>query len=266
MFFTSNDMLDRLPRSAVVIGTLTALALASACSDSTSSNRSASQIAFTSGLTSANALIIPVTTGGHTLDLTQATLTISRVELKPSKSDVCESDDDRDDSLAPAAGAGGASLSDDGRDDDDDDDCPDLKVGPVSVDLPLSGGIASLPANAIPAGTFREIELKVAFARLIGTFDGKPFDVTVPLNTRGEFEFSTPLVVADGTPTSVTIDVPVGGWFINSSGALIDPSTITSNAALLARVRSNIIASVRAFEDEDHDGKDDHRGGNRGPG
>jgi hypothetical protein len=104
----------------------------------------------------------------------------------------------------------------------------------------------------------------VAFARLVGTFDGKPFDVTVPVNTRGELEFSTPLVVADGAPTSVTINVPVGGWFINSNGALIDPSTITSNTTLLARIRSNIIASFRAFEDEDHDGHDDH--GNRGPG
>jgi hypothetical protein len=266
MLFTSNDMLGRLSRRAAVAGSLAALVLASACSDSTSANRSASQIAFTSGLTSANALIIPVTTGGHTLDLTQATLTISRVELKPSKNDVCESDDESgDDNLAPAEGAGGASPSDGDRG-DDNDDCPDLKVGPVSVDLPLSGGIATLPANAIPAGTFREIELRVAFARLVGTFDGKPFDVTVPVNTRGEFEFSTALVVADGTPTSVTIDVPVGGWFINSSGALIDPSTITSNATLLARVRSNIIASFHAFEDDDHDGHEDHHGSNRGPG
>jgi len=265
MLFTSNDMLDRLSRRAAVTGSLAALVLASACSDSTSANRSASQIAFTSGLTSANALIIPVTTGGHTLDLTQATLTISRVELKPSKSDVCESEDESgDDNLAPAAAAGGASLSDD--DHGDDDDCPDMKVGPISVDLPLSGGIATLPANAIPAGTFREIELKVASARLVGTFDGKPFDVTVPVNTHGEFEFSTPLLVADGTPTSVTINVPVGGWFINSSGALIDPSTITSNATLLARVRSNIIASFHAFEDDDHDGHEDHHGSNRGPG
>lgn len=266
MLFSSNDTIDRLARRSAVVGSLAALAVASACSDSTSANRSASQIAFTSGLTSANALIIPVTTGGHTLDLTQATLTISRIELKPSKSDVCESDDDRDDALAPAQGAAAASLSDDDRGDHDDDDhCPDFKAGPLSVDLPLSGGIATLPANAIPAGTFREIEVKVAFARLVGTFDGKPFDVTVPVNARGEFEFATPLVVADGAPTSVTINVPVGGWFVNSNGALIDPSTIPSNATLAALVRSHILASIRAFEDKDHDGHDDH-GRNRGPG
>ena len=147
MLFTSNDMLGRLSRRAAVAGSLAALVLASACSDSTSANRSASQIAFTSGLTSANALIIPVTTGGHTLDLTQATLTISRVELKPSKSNLCESDvEGGDDNLAPAEGAGGASPSDGDRD-NDNDDCPDLKVGPVSVDLPLSGGIATLPSS-----------------------------------------------------------------------------------------------------------------------
>jgi hypothetical protein len=129
------------------------------------------------------------------------------------------------------------------------------------VDLPLDGGITTIGANAIPAGTFREIELRVSTARLIGTFDGAPFDVTVAVNTRGEIEFATPLVVADGTPTSVTINVPVGNWLTNADGSLIDPSKIPSSSTLGAQVRSRIIASLRAFEDEDHDGHDDHEGG-----
>jgi hypothetical protein len=133
------------------------------------------------------------------------------------------------------------------------------------VDLPLSGGITTIAANAIPAGTFREIELRVSTARLTGTFDNVPFDVTVAVNSRGEIEFATPLVVADGVPTSVTINVPVGEWLTNADGSLIDPSKISQNLTLAAQVRSRIIASFRAFEDEDHDGHDDH-GGNRGPG
>jgi len=73
-----------------------------------------------------------------------------------------------------------------------------------------------------------------------------------------EIEFDTPLVVADGAPTSITINVPVGNWLINTDGSLIDPNAVSSNTTLLDLVRSRIRASFNAFEDEDHDGHDDH--------
>jgi hypothetical protein len=245
----------------VAIGSLAVLTLASACSDSTAASRTSAQIAFTSGLTStANAQLVPLTSGGHTLNITQATLTISRVELKPTKTDVCAGDDGADENLASLS-----STTNDQGENEDHEACEELKAGPLSVDLPLNGGITTLPANAIPAGTFREIELRVSTARLIGTFDGTPFDVTLAVNARGEIEFPTPLVVADGSPTSVTINAPVGGWLTNADGSLIDPSKLPSNATLLAQVRSRIVASFRAFEDKDHDGHEDHDG-NHGSG
>ena len=260
MFYISPSSARRstMGGRTVVVGSLAVFGLVAACSDSTSTNRAPAQIAFTSGISStANALLVPLTSGGHTLNITQATLTITRVELKPTTTDACAGDNEvGDDNIVSASSS---TIS------DDNDACEELKAGPLSVDLPLNGGITTLPANAIPAGTFREIELQVSTARVVGTFDGTPFDVTVPVNTRGEIEFATPLVVANGTPTSVTINVPVGGWLTNADGSLVDPSKISSNATLLAQVRSRIIASFRAFEDEDHDGHDDHDG-NRGPG
>jgi hypothetical protein len=263
MFYTSPyDTVASRSRLAAA-GVLGVLVFAAACSDSTSAGRSAAQIAFTSGVTSgANAQLVPITNGGHTLDITQATLTITRVELKPTKTDACAGDDDSDDNLVSASGA----LRDrDHAEDDGPDACHELKSGPLSVDLPLNGGMTTIAANAIPAGTFREIELRVSTARLIGTFDNVPFDLTVLVNSRGEIEFATPLVVADGTPTSVTINVPVGDWLTNADGSLIDPSKVPGSQTLSAQIRSHIIASFRAFEDEDHDGHEDH-GGNRGPG
>lgn len=264
MISTSRHDANRVFSRSAVIGSFAVLALVSGCSDSTSVGRAPAQIAFTSGLASTeNAQIVPITNGGHTLNLTQATLTITRVELKPAKTDVCAGDDGPDDNLVSTAAA---AAHDDDDDDDDNDACHELKSGPLSVDLPLDGGITTIAANAIPPGTFREIELRVSTVRLIGTFDNAPFDVTLLVNSRGEIEFATPLVVADGVPTSVTIDVPVGDWLTNADGSLIDPSKIPQSQTLSAQVRSRIIASFRAFEDEDHDGHDDHRGGNRGPG
>ena len=228
--------------STVAIG----LAVA-ACSSSDVAPRGAGQIAFTSNSTlGASATTVPVSSGGHTLDLTQVTLSISRIELKRALTNACSDDDALHDD-------GGADTTHTGV-----EDCAEVKVGPTTVDLPLSGGMVTLPADALPAGTFRELELRLAQVELKGSFDGKTFDVTLPVDVHGEIELSTPLQVADGTPTSITINVPVSGWLTNADGSLIDPTTITSNSTLLDVVRGRIRASLRAFEDEDHDGHDDH--------
>jgi hypothetical protein len=146
------------------------------------------------------------------------------------------------------------------------EDCAEVKVGPTTVELPLTGGMVTVPSNAIPAGTFRQLELRVSSVRLQGTFDAKPFDVTLPVDARGEIEFATPIVVTDGTPTSITVNVPANTWLVNPDGTLIDPSTILTNPSLLTTVKNRIAASFRAFEDENHDGKDDHDGHGGGDG
>jgi hypothetical protein len=225
-----------------------------ACSNSMDLGANApTQLSFTTSSPSAanvSAATVPITNGGHTLDLTQVTLTINRAELKSTAGDECrgedenEANDDRD--------GGGTSTS--------TEDCAEVKVGPTSIDLPLTGSLVTVPANAIPAGTFRELELRVSSVHLKGTFDTKAFDVTLPVDARGEIEFATPLVVTDGTPTSITINVPVNTWLVNADGSLIDPSAIATNPSLMSTIQSRIAASLRAFEDEDHDGRDDDDG------
>jgi len=226
--------------------------LITACSSSTDVGANApTQLSFTTSAVASNtasAAVVPITNGGHTLDLTQVTLTIARAELKRATNNVCREDEGDDDA----------------NDDDHEgtsttmEDCAEVKVGPAAVDLPLTGGMITVPSNAIPAGTFRELELRVSSVRLKGTFDTKPFDVTLPVNVRREVEFATPLVVTDGTPTSITVNVPVNTWLVNPNGTLVDPTTILASPSLLAIIKSRIAASFRAFEDEDHDGKDDH--------
>ena len=123
-----------------------------------------------------------------------------------------------------------------------------------------------MPANTIPAGTFRELELRVTQVEL-KAFGGTAFDVTIQC-VHTEIEFETPLVVTEGTPTSVTVRVPAGTWLVNADGSLVDPSKIGTTPSLLAQVKNRIAASLRAFEDRDHDGHDDHGGdrGHSGPG
>jgi hypothetical protein len=48
--------------------------------------------------------------------------------------------------------------------------------------------------------------------------------------------------------------VDIGSWFKDASGAVIDPT----NAANARAIERNIERSARVFEDDDHDGVDDH--------
>jgi hypothetical protein len=240
----------RLATAASLFG---AAAIIAACAgDATGiAAGSVSQIAFTTGVgaaADASLSTAPVTVGTHTLDLTTATITISRAELKASTTNVCPGDQDGDDDNSPPQTPS-------------TQNCGELKIGPTTVDLPLTGTLATIPANVIPAGTYQELELRVSQVELKGTFDGKAFDVTVPVQAKSEIEFSTPLVVTADAAPSITVNVPVSTWLVNADGSLVDPSTLLTTPSLLQQVRNRIAASFRAFEDRDHDGKDDHGGG-----
>jgi hypothetical protein len=245
-------------RTTYGIASLVALAgLAAACSgDSTSVKTSGSQLAFTTGpKLGALADAAPITINGHTLDLSAVTITVARVELKPAAAAVCAGDDNEgaDDDRAPSSASADGDHNSGGQ-----DDCGEMKIGPTTIDLPLDGSVVTVPADAIPAGTFQELELRLAFIRLQGTFDGKAFDVTVSTPVKGEIQFATPVVVTAGTATSITVTVPLATWFTNTDGSLLDPSKLNTTPSLMSQFVGRIGTSFHAFEDEDHDGHDDH--------
>jgi len=248
------DTQRTLLRAASGIAGILVLNIA-ACSDSTAPGSGSSRLMFTTGTSASAALLntVPVTNGGHTLDLTGVTLTISRAELKESKSVSCPGDDDENDDANDDHPTVVAST----------EHCGELKIGPTTVDLPLTGSLTTIPANVIPAGTFREFELRVSQVELKGTFDGQAFDVTVPVRAKSEIEFATPLVVTADQPAEITVNVPVNTWLVNTNGSLVDPRTILSTPSVMAFVKTRIAASLRAFEDHDHDGQDDHGGHGR---
>ncbi len=244
---------------------LVSIGLIAACSDSTAAKLgSNSQLGFSVGTPASadvsSGALDAITVGGHTLDLTSVSVTIKRAELKPSMSTVCPDDNDGDDAVLAGAAATGTASFDQGGDDHGNEQCAEVKVGPATVDLSLDGKVVTVPADGIPAGTFDELELRVVSVELKGTFDTKAFDVIVPVNTKAEIEFSTPLVVTAGQPTSITVNIPVANWLANSDGTLIDPNTILSDPNVLGFVKHQIASSLRAFEDDDHDGHDDHGG------
>ena len=185
-----------------------------------------------------------------------------------------------------AAASGTIAMSHD--DDGNDHDCDELRIGPYLLDLPLGAGAARAFSIELPAGSYREVKFKVHKAtresdatfiaahpefdqrsvRVVGTYNGVAFDFTSDATASQEDEFNPPLSVDGTTATDLTFFVDLSTWFM-VNGVLVDPAQASGDQPFASQVKDNIKASIRAFEDDDRDGKDDHHesgGDNQGHG
>jgi hypothetical protein len=237
---------------------------AAACSDaSTSSARRPITVSVTTQAQSAAtadraSADITVALGSSSLVITKAQLVARRIELAPVSATAC------------------AGTTESGDDDAEvEDGCAEVEVGPSLLDLPLDASTKTNVTAAVPAGTYRALELRIgpissgnrrskeflaahpdfkdASIRVEGTFNGKSFVFMSPVDARIETSFSTPLTV-DASSSNVTVAIDITNWFSDGNGGTLDPG----NRANASRISANIASSFHAFEDDDHDGHDDH--------
>jgi hypothetical protein len=208
----------------------------------------------------ANLADIVITDDENTIDLTSADVVFGRIKFKGVDAPVDDTDGDDADS---------DSDSDDNRDGN-----AVFHAGAATVALPLEGGTITPFTGTLPVGTYRWIQMHADFLRLIGTYNGEAFDVTVPVNAKLRHEFDPPLDLTESSePVAVSVNVDVASWFKDSEGNTIDPRLLNTNAEMRAQFRNRVRASFRAFEDEDrdHDESDsdsdsDRSGSNSGQG
>ena len=196
--------------------------------------------------------------GTHTLVITRAAVSLSRLELATVDSAGCAEDD---------------------HPEHDDDRCHGLKTGPLLVELPVDNSVVSVLTLQLPAGTYRALEAKIrkvqtadsggaaflaanpqfanASVRVEGTFDGTPFVYSGAPNASLELRFDPPLAVGS-TATTVTVHVSIDRWFADGSGNLVDPATANSGGANENLVSDNVRRSFHAFEDNERHGDDGH--------
>ena len=264
-FMFSPRSIARVLLTACALGASTLLG---ACSDSNGPgngsgiNLSIAVATLTTGAAGRTAVSLErhVTTPGgtHTLVLTGAELSLSRLELATVDSAGCADDD---------------------HPEHDDDRCHELETGPMLVDLPTDNSVVSVLSLQLPTGTYRALEAKIrpvrpddsggsafltahpelasASVRVEGTFDGRPFTYTGSPNASLELRFDPPITVGS-TATSVTVHVSIDRWFMDGSGNLIDPATANGGGANEQLVRDNVRRSFHAFEDNEHHGDDGH--------
>jgi hypothetical protein len=244
---------------------LAAAALLAACSSSSGPSTTGRTVAFqlatkagTPGAIHGAALTGQevLAAGSDTIVVTGVQLVLRRIELERSiPSALC-------DSLAPSS-----------------DDCEELKAGPVLLDLPLGAGALRTFSVAIDTGSYSKIKFEIhrphggndaAFlaanpgfdgisVKMTGTYNGVAFSYTSDLEVEQEHSFVPPITVTDAAGANLTLFVDLNSWFLNQSATgLIDPATASIGQPNEGEVKSNIEASLNAFEDDNHDGHDDH--------
>jgi hypothetical protein len=160
----------------------------------------------------------------------------------------------------------------------DDDSCPDMKMGPMLVTLPLDGTVKTELTVSIPAGSYDEYESDIdaiksetegqgndaaAFLaanpqfrgvsiRVEGTYNGTPFVYTTDVETGLKLAF-TPALTVDGAANNLTVHVDIPSWFRNGTTS-IDPVSANAGGANKQIVDDNIKRSFKVFEDDDRDG------------
>jgi hypothetical protein len=251
--------------AATVVGVALVL---TACSDAGSGPAGDAQVSLNlatraaTAAASSAALSAPETytdAAGNTLEIDRVQLVLREVELEnETHQSACE---------AASASEG---------------DCAEIELGPFLVDLPLGvGGAARTVTANVPAGTYDEVKFKIrepdddtdadkAFVaahpdfahtsvKVEGSFNGTPFTFVSDLQAELKLELSPPLVVDGSGTTDLTLFADLGTWFRDAGGNLLDPSSVSGQT-----VADNIAGGFHAFEDENHDGSDDHGGDNGG--
>ena len=158
------------------------------------------------------------------------------------------------------------------------DDCEKLEVGPVLLDVPIgTTGAARTFSVELAPGSYDKVEFELhktsssddagfiaahpeiadASVRVTGTYNGVDFVYTGRFDSGQEFDLNPPLVANETGGTDLTLFLDLDKWFRDSSGALIDPATANAGQPNQGVVEQNIKSAVDAFEDENHDGRDD---------
>jgi len=161
------------------------------------------------------------------------------------------------------------------------DDCEEMKAGPVLLDLPLGGGAQRSFTVAIDTGSYGKIKFEIhrpeagndaAFLaanptfdgvsiRMTGTYNGTAFTYESDLDVEQESDLSPPITITEASGANLTLLVDLSQWFLNQGGTgFINPTDANIGGSAEGEVKSNIESAFQSFEDNNHDGHDDHGG------
>jgi hypothetical protein len=188
-------------------------------------------------------------------------MVLNKIVLAPIRT-ACAAETEHDDAIRMSADV----ADDDADEEDSDESCEALKVGPITVTLPLDASTKLVLDALVPPGTYSGVKARLDVVTVSGVYTDvggtdHPFIFTSHGKAVVKIKFPTPVTV-DATSTNVTVSVDVASWFKDATGAFLDPNDVTNTGA----INRNIRRSFRAYGDHDHDGIDDEHEGEHGRG
>lgn len=158
--------------------------------------------------------------------------------------------------------------------------CRDFESGPVLLELPVDGSVATVATVDVPEGTYDEVEFNIhrptrgseednallqshpdfeeVSIRVEGDYNGDSFVFEQDLMETQERTLSPALEVSgDGSSVNLTLRLDVTTWFTDGEGDLVDPETANKGGSNENLVEENIKTSIDLFEDGDRDGRKD---------
>jgi hypothetical protein len=220
--------------------------------------------------TSAATGVVIVGTANDTMVISQVQMVIGNVKLRRAGVAACP------DTIQPSKQRGKSA---------DERGCSRLDLGPMLLDLPLTGTGVSPLAVSVPAGTYSAVEFELddvktgirapagdsAFlvahpefrdvtVKVTGTYKGTAFTFLSRAEAEVEFEFNPALTMAAGVNDNLTVALDLTKWFKSATGGIVAPTVANQ-----LRIDQNILTSFNAFGDRDRDGKEDS-GRNRSSG
>lgn len=165
------------------------------------------------------------------------------------------------------------------EEDGEETGCRDFESGPVLLELPLDGDVATVATVDVPEGTYDEVEFNIhrptrgseednallqshpdfeeVSIRVEGDYNGDSFVFEQDLMETQERTLSPALEVAgDGSSVNLTLRLDVTTWFTDGDGGLVDPETANKGGSNENLVEENIKTSIDVFEDADRDGRE----------
>src|SRR5690606_29599448 len=185
------------------IAVLALAAFAVACGDTTSPEGTAPlTLSFAvgapqQGLAAAVGTFAIISDGTNTLDIQEAIVQYSSIEVE----------------RADGSWDGDSDGDSDSESDSDGNHDEYVSVSGGSFALPVESGVITPISTRLPPGLYDELEIDVTGVRLVGTYNDEAFDVTVPVDVDLEIEVDPPFELVDDETLNLTVQVNVPAWF-----------------------------------------------------
>ncbi len=158
------------------------------------------------------------------------------------------------------------------------EDSLDFEQGPLVLTLNLDSTVTNVAIDNVPHGLYSAISFEIHKPRpnetvtdsdfvagpkedqrysvvVKGFYNGTHFVFKSHRSAEVHIKLNPPLNISDSLSSyNATVKVDVSQWFVDQNGNIIDPTNPNNEEAISQAIRR----SFHAFEDNNHDGHDDH--------